>query len=241
MRRAGGYRADPPAWPPARQPSPRQSDPIIVNPSSRSLCASIIAFIKPVVSPVVLVRSTDAIGSLATRTEIPERSASTSLSPTRPSGGSVNMQYGTSRSRVVRRPPTKLSRMMRKSSKDTCVNWGTSGAVADRPDCGCTCLQTLVYLDVSTVVEIDASYVQSDPGRVRNSPGSDQDVARLERSLTEWTAHSQADALSRATLRTHRLCGGDDVELLHQLGSLQSRLQHLDPRALQAGPHVRRS
>lgn len=34
------------------------------------------------------------------------------------------MQYGTSRSRVLRAPPAKLSRMTRKSCSDTCVNCG---------------------------------------------------------------------------------------------------------------------
>ena len=34
------------------------------------------------------------------------------------------MQYGTSRSRVFRFPPARLSRMIRKSSSDMCVNCG---------------------------------------------------------------------------------------------------------------------
>jgi putative ABC transport system substrate-binding protein len=46
---------------------------------------------------------------------MPWRWASPSLKPTRASGGSVNMQYGTSRSRLVRFPPFRLAEMIRKS------------------------------------------------------------------------------------------------------------------------------
>ncbi len=55
---------------------------------------------------------------------MPRCAASRSLRPTRASGGSTNMQKGTSRPRVVRLVPLRLSRMMRKSSSDTWVNWG---------------------------------------------------------------------------------------------------------------------
>ena len=62
-------------------------------------------------------RSTALVGSLATRAITPWRAASRSLSPTWASGGGpVNMQYGTNRSRVLRLPPPRLSRMIRKSS-----------------------------------------------------------------------------------------------------------------------------
>src|SRR6516162_4940211 len=81
-------------------------------------------FIKPCVSSVVAVRRTAFIGSFATRAAIPWRFASSSLNPTWARGGSVNMQYGTRRSRVLRLPPERLSLMMRKSSSDACVNCG---------------------------------------------------------------------------------------------------------------------
>ena len=100
------------------------SAPIIVKPRMRSSLAPTRTFMKPRVSPVASVRSTALIGSLATRTEMPWRCASRSLIPTWASGGSVNMQYGTSRSRVLRLPPARLSLMIRKSSADTWVNCG---------------------------------------------------------------------------------------------------------------------
>ena len=64
---------------------------------------------KPCVSSVASVRNTLLIGSFATRTIMPCRCASPSFSPTRASGGSVNMQYGTSRSRVLRCPPADIA------------------------------------------------------------------------------------------------------------------------------------
>src|SRR5262249_25608278 len=82
------------------------------------------AFMKPCFSSVVCARSTALIGSFAMRTVMPWRRASASLSPTRASGGSVNMQYGISRSRVLRFSPARLSLMILKSSADTWVNCG---------------------------------------------------------------------------------------------------------------------
>jgi hypothetical protein len=58
----------------------------------------------------VCVRSTLLTGSCAT----PWPSASRSVRPTCASGGSVNKQYGTRRSRVVRLPPARLSLIIRK-------------------------------------------------------------------------------------------------------------------------------
>src|SRR5213592_2769343 len=65
--------------------------------------------------------STAPIGSFATRALTPWRRASPSLSPTWASGGSVNRQYGISRSRVLRVPPARLSLTIWKSSTDACV------------------------------------------------------------------------------------------------------------------------
>src|SRR5262245_9252719 len=75
----------------------------------RSSSPATTTFMKPCVSSVASVRNTLHIGSLATRTMMPCRCASPSLSPTRASGGSVNMQYGTSRSRVLRCPPADIA------------------------------------------------------------------------------------------------------------------------------------
>ena len=117
------------------------SAPIIVKPRMRSSFAPTRTFMKPCVSSVASRRSTALIGNLPTRTAMPCRCASRSLNPICASGGSVNTQYGTSRSPVLRAPPARLSRMIRKSSTETCVNCGlpaqspiaqTSGAVVSR-------------------------------------------------------------------------------------------------------------
>ena len=81
-------------------------------------------FTKPRVSPRATARSTAAIGIFARRYAMPCRFASDSFKPTRASSGSVNIQNGMRRSRVVRLPPFRLSRTTRKSSKATCVNCG---------------------------------------------------------------------------------------------------------------------
>src|SRR5208283_4068615 len=80
------------------------SEPIIVKPRMRSSLPPTRTFMKPCVSPVASVRSNALIGNIATRTVTPWRRASPSLSPTWANGGSVNRQYGTSRSRVFVRP-----------------------------------------------------------------------------------------------------------------------------------------
>src|SRR5262249_32352840 len=72
------------------------SAPIIVKPRMRSSLPTTRAFMKPCLSPVACARSTTFVGSFATRTVTPWRCASPSVSPTCASGGSVNMQYGTS-------------------------------------------------------------------------------------------------------------------------------------------------
>jgi hypothetical protein len=79
--------------------------PIIVKPRMRSSFSPTRAFMNPCLWSVACAPSTESMGSLATRAMTPWRSASPSLSPTRARGGSVNMQYGTSRSRVLRFPP----------------------------------------------------------------------------------------------------------------------------------------
>ena len=69
--------------------------------------------IKPRGSDSVRVRNTAAMGVFARRYSMPRLFASDWFNPTRASSGSVNMQYGTRRFRVVRLPPVKLSRTMR--------------------------------------------------------------------------------------------------------------------------------
>jgi hypothetical protein len=59
------------------------------------------AFMKPRLSPVSMARTTALIGSLATRIACPRALASRSVRPTRPSCGSMNIVYGTIRSRVL--------------------------------------------------------------------------------------------------------------------------------------------
>ena len=83
-----------------------------------------LTFQEPCVSSVTSRRNTAFIGNLPTRAAIPWRCASRSLNPMCASGGSVNTQYGTSRSPVLRAPPARLSLMIRKSSTETCVNRG---------------------------------------------------------------------------------------------------------------------
>jgi len=65
---------------------------------------------------------------------------------------SVNRQYGTSRSRVLRFPPARLSLMIRKSSTDTCVNWGLPADSPQGPDTQRSRLQPLIDANVATII-----------------------------------------------------------------------------------------
>ena len=102
------------------------------------------------------------------------------------------MQYGTSRSRVVRFPsgqivpndPEIVERHMRELR--------AAGALADRPDIGRARFQPFVDRDVATTVQSDAGHVEPDPGGVGNAPGRRQDVAALDGSLIRRRPHEQA-------------------------------------------------
>jgi len=100
------------------------SAPNAAKPRMRLLSSSISIFRKPRVSERVFARSTPCIGIFATRYRTPNVRASNSLSPTRVNSGSVKRQKGIKRFCVVRFPPLRLSRTIRKSSKATCVNCG---------------------------------------------------------------------------------------------------------------------
>src|SRR5207253_2092443 len=91
------------------------SGPIIVNPRMRSPGVSTSTFMKPAFSPVVRVRSTALIGSVATRAAMPRWRASSSLRPTRASGGSVNRQHGARRAGGLRPPPARAAPAGRKA------------------------------------------------------------------------------------------------------------------------------
>jgi hypothetical protein len=101
-----------------RSPAPTTSPSTSSNSMRiRSLAASTSVFMNPRVSERVRVRSTSDMGILASRYATPRAFASDSLKPTRASSGSVNKQKGTCRPVVTRRPPARLSRTTRRSSK----------------------------------------------------------------------------------------------------------------------------
>ena len=92
-------------------------------------------------------------GNLATRTMMPWRSASRSLSPTWASGGSVNMQYGISRSRVLRFPPSDFPdnpKIVLRHVREL----RAAGAFPDRPDLGRGCFEALIHSDVAATVHL---------------------------------------------------------------------------------------
>ena len=81
---------------------------------------------------------------------------------------------------MLRRPPARLSRTIRKSSIGYVRELRAAGAFADRPDVGRARLQPLVDADVAARVQLDAGLVEADAGGVGNAPGRDQDVAALD-------------------------------------------------------------
>src|SRR5215470_10924838 len=106
------------------------------------------------------------------------------------------MQYGTSRSRVLRLPPARLSRMMRKLSWDACVNCGLP---AHSP-----IAQTLGAVDsnrsVAMSVQLDAGLVEPDAGGIGNASCCGQDIAAFDLLLTGGRTHGKADLLSGSAL-----------------------------------------
>src|SRR5262249_21536969 len=120
-----------------------------------------------------------------------------SLSPTRASGGSVKMQYGISRSRVLRVSPARLSLMILKSSAGT---WGNCGLPAHSPTA--PTLGALVSIPLFTPMYAPASqsttgFFKSNPGGVRNAPRRDQHVTTFDFSFTGPRTHEKTDILSR--------------------------------------------
>ena len=103
------------------------------------------------------------------------------------------MQYGTSRSRVVRLPPARLSRMIRKSSYGYVRELRAAGAFADRPDPGRARLQPVIDANVAAAVQLDAGLLESDPGGVRDAARRDQDVAAFDVLLAGSRAHVKAN------------------------------------------------
>src|SRR6516225_3754341 len=174
------------------------SAPIIVKPRMRSSLAPTRTFIKPCVSSVVAVRRTAFIGSFATRAATPWRFASASFNPTWARGGSVNMQYGTSRARVLRSPPARLSLMMRKSSSDACVNCGLPAHSPIAQTLGA--VQPLIDANVPTSVQLDAGLFEPDAGGIGNASCRGQDIAALDLLLTGGRTHGKAELFSGSTL-----------------------------------------
>ena len=79
-------------------------------PSKRPVVASATSFTAPAVSPVMTARARSRIGTVSARTAWPACRAAASVSPTRPSSGSVKTAVGTTVSIASRTgiPPSAL-------------------------------------------------------------------------------------------------------------------------------------
>src|SRR5215475_15946146 len=64
-----------------------------------------------------------------------------------------------------------------------------AGTFADRPDIGGRRLQPLIHTDIAASIQFDASFLESDPGRVWNAPRGDHNVAAFELLLSRGGAH----------------------------------------------------
>ena len=106
------------------------------------------------------------------------------------------MQYGISRSRVLRFPPAKIVPDDPKVVDGYVRELWAAGTFADGPDLGRARLQPLIDANVATTVQLNAGLLKPDPGGVRNAPRRDQDVAALDLLLAGGRAHDKADFLS---------------------------------------------
>ena len=138
---------------------------------------------------------------------------------------------------MLRFPPARLSRMIRKSSIGDVGELRAAGAFSDGPDPGRTRLQPLVDANIATIVQLDAGLLEPDPGGVRDAPRRDQDVAALDGLLAGGRAHDKADVLSGSAAAPRSSCAPRESQFLRHPGircissatSRSSRLIELRP------------
>src|SRR5207244_4357287 len=75
---------------------------------------------------------------------------------------------------------------------------GAAGAFAHRPNIGRARLQLFIDANIAVSVQLDAGFLETDPGSVRNASCADQDIAAVDPLLTGGRAHGEADTLARS-------------------------------------------
>src|SRR5262249_49776674 len=115
------------------------------------------------------------------------------------------MQYGTSRPRVLRFPPARLSLMIRKSSIETWVNCGLPAHSPIAQDLAGGVPRPLINEIEPGPANPAPRLIEPDPGGVWNASRRDQDVAALDLLLTGGRAHGNADFLAGSALHIESL------------------------------------
>ena len=112
---------------------------------------------------------------------------------------------------MLRFPPARLSRTMRKSSSDMWVNSGLPAQSPSAQTSGALVSSRSLTLTKAAVGELDAGLVEPDAFGVRNAPGRDEDVAALDRSLAGLRAQGDADAVSGLAAHLDEFGGSMDL------------------------------
>src|SRR5262249_21783845 len=77
-----------------------------------------------------------------------------------------------------------------------------------------TRLQALVDLDIAATVQLDAGFLEPDPGGIRRASRSDQDVAALDPLLTGGRADDKPDLLSGSAVDADGLGRHEELNTL---------------------------
>ena len=110
------------------------------------------------------------------------------------------MQYGTSRSLVLRVPSGQIVPDDPKIIDGYVGELRATGAFPHGPDSGRTGLQSLVDANVAAAIQLNPGLLDADPGGIWNPPYRDQDVAALDLLLAGRRAHGNSDFLSGSAL-----------------------------------------
>src|SRR5216683_1222967 len=87
----------------------------------------------------------------------------------------------------------------------------TAGAFTNRPNIDSGCLEPLVHLHVTSLIQFDTSDFQPNSGGVRCPASGNQDIAACNFLFAGGRSHGYADTSSGATVHTDDLGRGDDV------------------------------
>ena len=88
---------------------------------------------------------------------------------------------------------------------------GTAGALADRPDIRCCCLEAIINRYVAARIQLNSGRFKAHPGGVRGAACSDQNVAAGNGRFARASANHQVDTGTGTTTHAEDFCGNHNI------------------------------